>query len=196
MAHNLVNVPIPPFNPTRPERNVISFSLFGEDERTIRTAIMNARAARFLYLGWTCHFYIDDRVPTPVVEALGAEGARMLKVSGLPTEPFGTFWRFLVADDPGVDRYIVRDADALLNIRECLAVREWLGSDRHFHVMRDHYDQPNSSRRACGAACAGRCHRSGHGHNVIWHPGTTCPDAPRTRSSCAIVCGRRSEPVC
>jgi hypothetical protein len=138
--HDLAGLPVPPFDPSRAERNVISFSLHGDDERTMRTAIMNARAARFLYLGWTCHFYIDDRVPTPVVEALGAEGARLLKVSGLPTDPFGTFWRFLVADDPAVDRFIVRDAEAMLNVREALAVREWIGSGRHFHVMRDHYD--------------------------------------------------------
>ena len=27
-----------------------------------------------------------------------------------------------------------------MNIRECVAVREWLDSGRHFHVMRDNYD--------------------------------------------------------
>ena len=137
---DLTRVPVPPFDATRPERNIISFSLFGDNERYMRTAILNARAARFLYLGWTCHFYIDDTVPSPVAQALGAEGARLLKVNGLPTDPFGTFWRFLVADDVGVDRYIVRDADSVVNIRECVAVQEWLVSGRHFHVMRDNYD--------------------------------------------------------
>jgi hypothetical protein len=137
---DLASVPVPPFDASRPERNIISFSLFGDNERYIRTAILNARAARFLYLGWTCHFYIDDTVPPPIIQALGAEGARVLKVNGLPTDPFGTFWRFLVADDPEVDRYIVRDADSVVNIRECVAVQEWLTSGRHFHVMRDNYD--------------------------------------------------------
>jgi hypothetical protein len=32
------------------------------------------------------------------------------------------FWRFLVADDPTVDRYIVRDSDSRLNAREALYV--------------------------------------------------------------------------
>jgi hypothetical protein len=45
-----------------------------------------------------------------------------------------------VADDPGVRRWIVRDADSLLNLREATAVQEWLASDRHFHLMRDHFD--------------------------------------------------------
>ena len=30
----------------------------------------------------------------------------------------GMFWRFLVADDPTVDRYIIRDSDSRLNARE------------------------------------------------------------------------------
>ena len=139
-ARDLTKVPVPPFDPMRPERNILSFSLFGDNERYLRTAILNARAARFLYLGWSCYFFIDDNVPLPVIEALGAEGARLLKVNGLPPDPFGTFWRFLVADDPEVDRYIVRDTDSVVNIRECVAVQEWLASDRHFHVMRDNFD--------------------------------------------------------
>jgi hypothetical protein len=51
----------------------------------------------------------------------------------------GTFYRFLVADDPQVDRFIIRDADSILNIRERVAVDAWLASGMHFHVMRDFY---------------------------------------------------------
>jgi hypothetical protein len=49
----------------------------------------------------------------------------------------GLFWRFLVADDPEVDRYLVRDADSIVNVQERLAIDEWVASGRHFHVMRD-----------------------------------------------------------
>ena len=132
--------PVPPFDPGRPERNAVSFSLYGANERYLRTAIMNAGAVRFLYLGWTCRFYIDDTVPEPVVQALMMERAVVLKAPGLPSAPYGTFWRFLAADDPVVDRYIVRDADSVVNVREAAAVQEWIDSDRHFHVMRDNYD--------------------------------------------------------
>ena len=34
----------------------------------------------------------------------------------------GMFWRFLVAGDPAIDRFIVRDSDSRLNPRERLAV--------------------------------------------------------------------------
>jgi hypothetical protein len=30
----------------------------------------------------------------------------------------GMFWRFLVAADPTVDRYIIRDADSRMNARD------------------------------------------------------------------------------
>ena len=50
---------------------------------------------------------------------------------------FGTFWRFLIADDREVERYLVRDCDACVNPRERAAVEDWIASGRHFHVMRD-----------------------------------------------------------
>jgi tetratricopeptide (TPR) repeat protein len=125
-AFDLSGIPIPPFDPA--------------DPRYTEGAILNARAARFIYLGWTCRFYIDDSVPRPVVQALSAEGAQVVSVNGLPSETYGTLWRFLVANDNEVSRYIIRDADSVVNIRESAAVDEWLQSDRHFHLMRDHYD--------------------------------------------------------
>ncbi len=139
-AFDLSRVPVPPFDPADPRRNIIAFSLFGADPRYTEGAILNARAARFIYLGWTCRFYIDDSVPRPVVQALSAEGAQVMSVNGLPSDTYGTLWRFLVANDNEVSRYIIRDADSVVNIRESVAVDEWLQSNRHFHLMRDHYD--------------------------------------------------------
>ena len=139
-AFDLSRVPVPPFDPAAPRRNIIAFSLFGADRRYTEGAMMNVRAARFIYLGWTCRFYIDDSVPHPVVQALSAEGAQVVSVTGLPSETYGTLWRFLVANDSEVSRYIIRDADSVVNIRESVAVDEWLQSNRHFHLMRDHYD--------------------------------------------------------
>ena len=133
-------VPVPPFDAARPERNVIAFSLFGSDPQYTLPAILNVQAARFVYPGWTCRFYVDRSVPKPVLDRLAEEGAQVKMGEGLPNEVYGTMWRFLVADDPEVDRYLVRDADSVLNVREKAAVEAWIDSGRHFHVMRDHYD--------------------------------------------------------
>jgi hypothetical protein len=45
-------------------------------------------------------------------------------------------WRFLVATDMNVERYVVRDIDVHLSLREQAAVDEWIESQKKFHVMR------------------------------------------------------------
>jgi hypothetical protein len=140
-GRDLSGCPLPRFDPTRPETQIISFSLFGTDPKYCQGAVRNAEAAPYLYPGWTCRFYVDAGVAKAVVEQLLNRGAQVIRMAPQwPAASHGTLWRFLVADDPGVRRWIVRDADSLLNIREATAVQEWLASDRHFHLMRDHFD--------------------------------------------------------
>jgi hypothetical protein len=38
-----------------------------------------------------------------------------------------------------VKRFLVRDADSLLSVKERVAVDAWLASDKYFHLMRDFY---------------------------------------------------------
>ena len=47
-------------------------------------------------------------------------------------------WRFLVADDLTVDRFIVRDCDSRLSERDSVAVNAWIKSNKTFHCIRDH----------------------------------------------------------
>jgi hypothetical protein len=46
-------------------------------------------------------------------------------------------WRFEAIADPAVRRFLVRDADSLLSVKERVAVDDWLRSPKHFHLMRD-----------------------------------------------------------
>ena len=130
--------PPPPFDASRPERNVIAYSLWGANPRYLVTAERNARIARDLYPGWTCRFYQDDTVPQASLAALCAAGAECVAMPRhLAME--GLMWRFLVAGDAGVDRFLVRDADSLLTVQERVAVDDWLASGKRFHLMRDWY---------------------------------------------------------
>ncbi|HHH44374.1 MAG TPA: hypothetical protein ENK49_09565, partial [Gammaproteobacteria bacterium] len=129
---------VPPFRPDNPAENIISFSLFGQARQYHDGALRNAVVAAGLYPGWTCRFYCDDRVPEHTRGALAETGAQLVMMRRPPRPADGLFWRFLVADDPAVVRYLVRDCDSLLNVREKCAVDEWLVSQRLFHVMRDH----------------------------------------------------------
>ncbi len=138
-AHDLTRVPVAPFDAKRPERNVIAFSLWGEDERYLEGARQNAALVRHIYPGWQCRIYCDETVPARAIGAFGAEGADVHLMPPQQRLYEGLFWRFLVAFDDQVERYIVRDADSLISVRERLAVEDWIGSARHFHVMRDFY---------------------------------------------------------
>jgi len=136
---SLAEVPVPPFREDDPRRNVIAFSLFGSLERYCQGAAENARVAPHLYPGWICRFYCDPSVPETVRAGLLAAGAEIVLMPRPQWSFEGLFWRFHVANDPEVDRYLVRDCDAQLNLRERCAVEAWIEGGRHFHVMRDFY---------------------------------------------------------
>ncbi len=118
-------------------RDVISFSLWGGNPRYLRGALRNALLIPELYPGWQARFHLDDSVPEEfraLLEQLGADCRLMPAGQSLRQR---LCWRFLVANDPQVGRFLVRDCDAVVNQREVAAVQAWLDSDCWFHVMRD-----------------------------------------------------------
>jgi hypothetical protein len=117
---------------------VIAFTLFGSQPRYMRGALDNVLAARDLYPGWVCRFYVDDSVDELFVKVLGDEGAEIVRDgSGSRDTRHLLTRRFFVADDPKVGRFMVRDCDSVVNPREAAAVAEWMESGLPFHVMRD-----------------------------------------------------------
>ena len=73
---------------------------------------------------------VDDSVPTDVIAQLRDLDAEIKPSHAIGGQIAGMFWRFLVADDAAVDRYIVRDTDSRLNARERFAVEEWIESGK------------------------------------------------------------------
>ena len=117
--------------------------------------LRNAQLAPVVYPGWRVRVYHDASVPADVLEALRALGAELISAASDPSISGGIggmFWRFLVASDPTVDRYIVRDSDSRLNPREALAVEEWIASGLKIHSLRDH---PNHDRPLNGGMWGG-----------------------------------------
>lgn len=114
--------------------NAISFCLFGSDPMYCQGAIRNVELAPKLYPGWTVWIWLGDGVPDTCKKSLVNAGA-VLKESPLPNPMLG---RFLIHDQEGVDRYLIRDTDSRLNQREVMAVTEWLDSGHAFHIIRDH----------------------------------------------------------
>jgi hypothetical protein len=83
--------------------------------------------------------YVDKSVPEAIRKSLAQASAQVIvkeRPAGEPP-PRRLLWRFEVASEPGVKRFLVRDADSLLSVKERIAVDDWLRSGKHFHVMRD-----------------------------------------------------------
>ncbi|MEM7465997.1 MAG: tetratricopeptide repeat protein [Pseudomonadota bacterium] len=134
-----LNKPAAKLEMKNPPQNIIAFSLWGKQAKYLDGAIRNAKLAPDIYPSWRCRFYVDQSVPLVVTDKLRSFGAEIVEMPS-PNRAFdGLFWRFLAADDPTVSRFIIRDCDAVLNIRERGAVDEWCHSGKHFHVMRDFY---------------------------------------------------------
>ncbi|MBP2312038.1 protein arginine N-methyltransferase [Azospirillum soli] len=131
-------LPASPSEPAARTRNIVAFSLWGTWEVYTQGAIANAKAMPAVFPGWTCRFYHDDSVPAPLLEELARLGAETVAMPAGSAAAQGLFWRFLVADDPTVARFLCRDCDSRPTAREKAAVDAWIASGLPFHVMRDH----------------------------------------------------------
>jgi tetratricopeptide (TPR) repeat protein len=120
-----------------PRINIISFSLWGANPRYLRGAMDNALQAPLVYPGWRLRYHVDNSVPRDLQDALAECGAEIVHEPDDRPLRERLAWRFKVANDPHVGRFLVRDVDSVVNPREAWAVGAWLASDRWFHAMRD-----------------------------------------------------------
>jgi hypothetical protein len=116
--------------------NIVSYSLWGENQKYTIGAIRNAEMNLEFYPGWISRFYVGTDVPKDIIDKLTkVENTEVIQMQG-PNNGSAMMWRFLAADSN--DTVIVRDADCRPSWREVSAVDEWLSSDKNFHIMRDH----------------------------------------------------------
>ena len=147
--------PAPPLSPDR-TRNIISFSLFGEQPRYCETSLLNVIVAAQLMPAWVCRFYVDDSVPADVCDRLRSLGAQVVMMEpDVRNRMSGLMWRFLVMEDRFVDRFLIRDADSLISTREAQAVLDWCNSGKWFHVMRDYFTHTELLLAGMWGGCGG-----------------------------------------
>lgn len=131
--------------------NVISFCLFGTDPIYSTGALKNADLIKSIYPGWQMRLYVDQSVPPSLVAALKTKGVDVHSGTGNLM-----LARFLVASDPAVGRFLVRDTDSRLNPREALAIGEWLSSGKSFHMIADHPHHPRPLHGGLWGGTAGK----------------------------------------
>jgi len=118
-------------------RDVIAFSIWGSHPRYLRGALRNVLLIPDLYPGWQARFHLDTTVPLEFRELLQSLGGEVRLMPAGQSMRQKLCWRFQVANDPEVGRFLVRDCDSVVNQREEAAVQQWLASECWFHVMRD-----------------------------------------------------------
>jgi hypothetical protein len=143
-AEPLVRMPAPrprPFNAEMPEANIIAYSLWGDQPRYLVPLMENAKVLPHLFPGWTMRVFHDHTVPTGYLTELASRGVQLRGMVRPADQPAhrGLLWRFEPIADPTVHRFLIRDADSLLTVKERVAVDAWLMSSRYFHAMRDWY---------------------------------------------------------
>jgi hypothetical protein len=100
------------------ETRVISFALYGKKPKYNLGAIYNVEMAKVYFPGWKCRFYVTNDVLNLTISVLKDLGADIEYIPPGMGKMSGMFWRFVVADDPTVDRYIIRDVDSRPNARD------------------------------------------------------------------------------
>jgi hypothetical protein len=119
-------------------KKIIAFSLWGDNPKYCVGAVKNCELALQFYPEWTCRFYVGKSTPTTYITQLIDFKNTEVFVMKQTGNWVSTFWRFLAIDDSSVSITLLRDTDSRLGERERAAVDEWLVSDKHFHIMRDH----------------------------------------------------------
>ncbi len=129
------------FNPGRPEQNVIAYTLWANQPRYQVPLLENARIRPHLFPEWSIRVYHDHSVDPAYLAQLAVLGVQLWPMTLPPGIPAHRrlLWRFEVIADPAIQRFLIRDADALLTVKERVAVDAWLRSECHFHAMRDWY---------------------------------------------------------
>ena len=117
-------------------KNVISFSLFGNNEIYTFGAIRNAEIHKKIFSEWEMRVYHDNSVPKEILDSLISLNVVLIPTT-LPQE-IGRFWRFLPASDDDVNYFISRDCDSRISLRDEVAVNEWIESSKNFHIIREH----------------------------------------------------------
>jgi len=119
-------------------KQVISYSLYGDQLRFTVGAIKNAQLAQRFFPDFTVRYYYGKSVPKWVLSTLILfENVELIKVDDEENNISRT-WRFMACLDEDVDVVLSRDVDARLSIREAEAHQEFLDSDYGFHIIRDH----------------------------------------------------------
>ena len=121
-------------------KKIISFSLWGKEEFYNYGAYENAVIAKELFPDWICRFYYSNIDPDILYLLKNMNNVELICKDDDKYQDnlSNTLWRFYPAFYEKDIILIVRDTDSRLNMKEKIAIDNWLNSDKDFHILRDH----------------------------------------------------------
>ena len=119
-------------------KKIISFSLYGWDNKYFMGAICNAELGKIIYPDWICRFYCGESVPKHIIDELKKfDNVEIVEMKEDTTYSY-MMWRFLPIDDDDVEVMLSRDTDSRLSNREKSCVDVFMNSDALLHSIQDH----------------------------------------------------------
>ena len=118
-------------------KNIVAYSLWGEHPMYWVGALRNIEQVKEYFPHWICRFYIDKECNQDLIDTIKGDNVEVILVDSKDSF-HGMFWRFWASEDENVDIFLSRDCDSRFSNREVVAIKEWLESDKDFHIMRDH----------------------------------------------------------
>ena len=118
-------------------KNIVAYSLWGDHPMYWVGALKNIEQVKNYFPSWVCRFYIDDTCDEELIKTIKGDNVEVVLVDSKDSF-HGMFWRFWASEDSEVDIFLSRDCDSRFFDREISAIKEWLESDKDFHIMRDH----------------------------------------------------------
>ena len=145
---------------------IIATSLYGSQSNYCHNALRYSLFTKVYFPDWGFRVYVElpdvhgetrfPSVPETILKKLEYFGSNIIYVNSSMVPSMPQLWRFLVADDPLVDTFMIRDADARPTEREATIIREWLDSGKAFHCIRDHPHHQLISQPIFGGMWGGR----------------------------------------
>lgn len=117
---------------------VISFSLYGSNDRYTFGAIKNALLAQEFFPDAKVWFYTGASVPAAIRQTLDLMTNTRIIEMDEPEDNFARLWRYYAFSDANADVVLCRDVDARLGQREAVAHAHFKKSLFDAHIMKDH----------------------------------------------------------
>jgi protein O-GlcNAc transferase len=118
-------------------KNIIAYSLWGDHPMYWVGALRNIEQVSKYFPGWICRFYIDNSCDEELIKTIKGDNVEVVLVDSKDSF-HGMFWRFWASEEEETDVFLSRDCDSRFSEREVAAIKEWLSSNKDFHIMRDH----------------------------------------------------------